>query len=113
MAEIFVFALVLLLPVAFAGAMVLFARQARVRGFRGGWLWLIAGNLLVLLFLLSVSVLAGECYYRFIFDTTDSLDCTKVSDRWFHRYWHTNPSGFRDSIDYSIKAKPGKRRITF
>src|SRR5208283_1336343 len=81
--------------------------------FASGWPGLVLGNLLVLVFLLSFLPPAGEIYYRFIYDTTDAIDFTKVSNRWFQRYWHLNPSGCRDNADYFLKIQPGQRRITF
>jgi len=84
-----------------------------------GWLerWpgarLVLGNLLVLGGLLSLTLLGGEVYYRFLTDTTDSLLFTKVSQRWHVRYWHENKDGLRDDMDYSLAIEPGKRRVTF
>ena len=78
-----------------------------------GWPGLVLGNLLVLLFLLSFLPPAGETYYRFFYDATDSFGFTKVCNRWFERHWHLNPSGCRDDIDYFLKIKPGKRRVAF
>ena len=111
--ENLVFGLFLLLPVISGGWLVLFARGIRRRKLTAGWPGLILGNLLVLVFLLSFLPPAGEIYYRFIHDTTDAIDFTKISNRWFQRYWHLNPSGCRDDVDYSLQLLPGKRRITF
>ena len=55
----------------------------------------------------------GELYYRYVYDTTDSLSYTKVSQRWFQRYFVYNPSGFRDNVEYRRLRQPGVRRITF
>lgn len=78
---------------------------------------LIFGNSLVLLFLLSLGLLAGELYFRFGYDTTDSVNFTKVSRRWFARYWYANgyKNGFgcRDNFEYNKSAPEGKRRISF
>jgi lysophospholipase L1-like esterase len=60
-----------------------------------------------------MSLLAGEVYYRFFTDTTDSILYTKVSQRWQERYWHENRDGIRDNIEYALAIAPGKRRITF
>src|SRR5262245_5757793 len=69
---------------------------------------LVLGNSLVLLFLLSLGLLAGEVYFRFGYDTTDSVNFTKVSRRWFALYWNTNGNrnkfGCRDNIDYNKLA---------
>src|SRR3954452_3294006 len=69
---------------------------------------LVLGNSLVLLFLLSLGLLAGEIYFRFGYDTTDSVNFTKVSRRWFARYWNTNGNqnkfGCRDNVEYNIQS---------
>src|ERR1043166_8658145 len=71
-----------------------------------------AGHLLVLLFLGSVVLAAGEAYYRYDHDTTDSLSYSKTSQRWFSRHWKSNAAGFRDNVEYADRIQPGKRRIT-
>ena len=113
MDEDLVLGLFLLVLVASGGLLWLFARQVRGNHAQAGWTRLVLGNLLVLLFLLALSTVVGEVYYRFFRDTTDSLAYTKVSQRWFERHWQLNPSGFRDNLDYSLKIKLGKRRISF
>jgi lysophospholipase L1-like esterase len=70
-------------------------------------------NGLMLVFLLSLLVLAGEVYFRFVYDSTDSLMFTKVSRRWMERYYHYNTAGMRDDIQYRQFVAPGKRRVTF
>ena len=113
MDEDLVLGLYVLLPVLIGGLLVLFAQGLRARNAPAGVLRLVLGNALVLLLLLSLSVLGGEIYYRFFCDTTDGLGYTKVNQRWFDRHWQLNPAEFRDNIDYSLKIKPGQRRITF
>lgn len=98
---------------ASGGLLWLFARQARRSGGQGGWARLVVGNLLVLLCALALSLVAGEIYYRFCYDTTDSLGFTGVSQRWFQRHWRTNSSDCRDNVNYSLQIAPGKRRISF
>ncbi len=111
--ENLVFGLFLVLPFVGGALLYFFARFIRRSSVQDGWLRLVLGNLLVLIFLLSWLPLAGETYYRFIYNTTSSLNFTKVSNRWFKYYWHLNPSGCRDNVDYFLKIKPGLRRITF
>lgn len=81
------------------------------------WSSLVLGNAAVLLFLLSLGLLAGEVYFRFIFDTTDSVNFTRVSRRWFARYWNTNgnrnSTGVRDNVNYEPLVPAGKRRVSF
>lgn len=81
------------------------------------WKTLFAGNCLVLLFLLSLALLAGEVYFRFVFDTTDSINFSRVSRRWFERYWNTNGNknqfGCRDNVEYGKFVPGGKRRVSF
>ena len=89
-------AMVIALPVVLAAvAYVLFARlRVQRRGRR--WLWLPVGNGIVVLLLLSLLLLAGEVYYRYVYDTTDSFALTRVTQRWNERYYHTNAAGVRD-----------------
>ncbi len=64
--------------------------------------------------LISVVLLAGEIYYRFVFDTTDTFALTKTTERWFDRYFHPNRSGLRDSLDhYEESPAAGVRRVSF
>jgi hypothetical protein len=74
---------------------------------------LVCGNVLVLLFLLSVVLLSGEVYYRFVYDSTDSFGLCKTTKRWFERHFRRNLTGFRDSANYLPMIEPGERRITF
>lgn len=77
------------------------------------WRRLIAGNMLILLFLVALFLTCGEVYYRFIYDGTDAYMLSKTSRRWLHRHYHLNGSEARDSIEYLWKIQPGMRRITF
>jgi hypothetical protein len=74
---------------------------------------LLVGNGLVFLLLCSIVILCGECYYRFVFDTTDSFGLTKTTERWFARHFQRNNVGFRDNEPYTLSRQPGKRRVTF
>jgi hypothetical protein len=113
MGEALVFGLFLLAPCALGGLIVGFVRHERNRGTQASWGRLVLGNLLGLLFLVSLLFVGGEGYYRFIYDTTDALDYTKVSERWVRRHWHLNSAGCRDNINYSPAIKAGARRVTF
>jgi hypothetical protein len=77
------------------------------------WWKLILGNLLVLAVLLLITGTAGEIYYRFIVDTTDSFSLTRVCDRWFKRHYEFNRAGARDNIEYLPERNSALRRITF
>lgn len=71
------------------------------------------GNLLLLLCLAACALLAGEIYFRFFYDTTDSLMYTKASRRWLSRHFQMNTAGIRDNVEYHLFTAKGKRRITF
>jgi hypothetical protein len=61
-------------------ALALFVRRLK-RGERPtGWGRLAVGNALVFLCLATPLLLAGEAYFRFVYDTTDSLAYTRVSE---------------------------------
>lgn len=99
-----------ILPLVFGAALVWFFRRKTGKG----WVRLVAGNVLVLCLLLSLVLLGGEIYYRYVYDTTDSFALTKTTHRWFQRHYHRNETGFRDSMKtYEKRIEPGKRRITF
>jgi lysophospholipase L1-like esterase len=104
------------LPPVFVIALVWFFRSSRFSHNKEGkgWPRLVAGNLLVLCLLLSLLLLGGEIYYRYIYDTTDSFGLTKTTRRWFGRHFQRNRTGFRDNLQtYDKRIAPGKRRITF
>jgi len=90
-----------------------FFRKISAADDRVRWARLVIGNLLILAFLLSILLLAGEISCRFFVDTTDSLAFTKISKRWVRRHWHTNISGLRDNIEYIPAIQPDKRRVIF
>lgn len=113
LAEVLSFALFLLLPGASGLALVTFMRYVQQRPQTTGWRWVLAGNALVLLTLLSVCFLAAETYFRFFYDTTDSLAYTRVCARWVQRHWQVNRAGCRDNVEYSPALLPGKPRLTF
>jgi len=78
-----------------------------------GWRRVVLFNLSSVLLLLFLSFAGGELYYRFIYDTTDSIAYTKVSQQWGSRYIVVNAAGFRDNLQYALSVTPGKRRISF
>src|SRR4051812_20748779 len=100
MGENIVLGCFLLLPCAAIAALRLFARHMRGRKLPVRWPQILFGNVLVLLLLASPVLPAAEIYYRFIYDTTDSLAYTKVSQHWIQRHWHLNQNGTRDNIEY-------------
>src|ERR1051326_3711174 len=102
-----------LIPVVSATILFLLKRPFRPSRRLPSWLKLAIGNLSFLLFFSSLLALAGEVYYRFFYDTTDSFAFTKVSRRWIERYWHANANSVRDNIEYSPFKVAAKRRVTF
>ena len=77
------------------------------------WWKLVLGNLLVFLLAGSLAALAGESYYRFWYDSTDSFAMTKTCLRWFDRHYEVNTFAVRDDRNYRRTPEAGKRRITF
>ncbi len=73
---------------------------------------LIVWNGVLGLFMLMLVFIAGETYYRFFVDTTDSFGINKVSQRWMKNHYRFNNVNLRDNIDYEPKIEQGKRRIT-
>lgn len=100
-------------PIACAAGLAGLYRRVRHKGSPATFLEVIAGNLLLLFFLVSSATLAGEIFYRFYYDTTDSLMYTKVSRRWEQRYYRWNTASARDDQEYRLFVANGKRRITF
>lgn len=75
---------------------------------------LVAGNLLVLLFLVCLAALGGECWLRYVHDSTDSYGLLRTTDRWMARHYAMNRQGVRDDVDYELGLVPkGRRRLTF
>ncbi len=108
-----VYGLFLLVPCVCGVGLLLFARRVKGRPGPVPWGSLILGNALTLLFLLSVVFAAGEGYFRFFYDTTDSLDFTRVCQRWMTRYFRVNTWHCRDDLEYNFRIQLGKRRVTF
>ncbi len=107
------FAIFLAMPFIALVSLRIFFRRIKCDSGAVGWPRLLAGNGLVLLFLMSTAMLGAEIYYRFFYDTTDSLAFTKTSERWVQRHWRQNLVGSRDDVEYSPPLEPGRRRITF
>jgi len=108
----FILAVFLLLPLLSGGLLWSFVWYHRARGVPAGPFRLIVGNALVLLALVAWLPLSFEIYLRFFYDETDSVICTKLSNRWLERYFHQNSAGFPDSLEYAQQIEPGKHRIT-
>ena len=102
-------ALFTVLPIALGGVLVAFVK----RGTLPHWPRVLIINSLVLMVLLSVLLFAGEVYFRFIYDSTDSLAYTKVNILWGQRHWHVNNFQMRDNVDYAPIIGTGRRRVTF
>lgn len=74
---------------------------------------LILGNIVVLAVLLLLVCALGEIYCRFVLDSTDAFQMSRVSERWFQRHYQFNASNVRDNVDYMTPVPQGRRRITF
>lgn len=103
----------LLLPVLSGMGLRLLYKRVRARATPASRGQVILGNVLALLGLLSLILLGGEVYFRFFYDTTDSLMYTKASQRWLRRYYISNTAGVRDNVEYHFFVEKGKRRISF
>ncbi len=103
-----------LAPVVAAALLyLLFARYRLHRRRSRRVLHLLIGNALVLIMLLGALLFAGEVYYRFVYDTTESYGLSRTTREWFERHYKINRSGVRDSLpEYPQRMAPGKRRIT-
>src|SRR6185295_795413 len=108
-----IFGLFLIPPLVSGRLAVGFFRAVRAGNIKNGAGRIIAGNLIVLLFLASAIFAGGEAYYRFAYDATDSFDYSKASKRWFARHFRLNSWAVRDDMDYRVEMTPGKRRIMF
>jgi lysophospholipase L1-like esterase len=103
----------IVLPIVLAGCLWAFAQYLRQQKTSARWPHLLLGNALVLVLLLSLSLLGGEAYYRYVYDKPDAMGYTKVNENWMSRHWHLNEFGVRDNIEYSPAPQPGKRRVSF
>jgi lysophospholipase L1-like esterase len=112
MGENLVLGLFVLLPLVCGGLLVLWVHFSRKGWAATPWVRRPTASLLLLLSLLSLVALAGEVYYRFIFDQS-AIGVDKIATRWFQRHYHLNSWGFRDNVDYVNALQPGRRRVTF
>ena len=111
--DLVVLLLFFLLPVFAAGATFLFFVRYRLHKQPIRLTRLLFGNLLVLMLISSLALFAGELYFRYGYDTTDSFGLTKTTSRWFERHFQDNNVGYRDSQDYDLQIAEGRRRVTF
>ena len=100
------------LVAAFAAGVTLFFGRLRLHRRPRTWARVLAGNLLVFGLLLSLGLLGGELYYRYVYDSTAAIGLTRTTGRWFQRHVRSNNFGFRDSLDYAHAIAPGRRRVT-
>lgn len=105
----------LLLPPLAGELILLFLlfRSSRKQGRNAGWGRILTVNLLSSFVLVVLAGVGGELYYRYIYDTTDSLAYTKVSRQWVERYCRYNAAGFRDNVPYGLEKPAGMRRVSF
>jgi hypothetical protein len=90
-----------------------FVRRRAYQHTTGRAFRLMACNLLVLVIASSTVMFAGEIYYRFIYDSTDSYAVMRTTREWIERHYQFNRSRVRDSVEiYRAKRAPGKRRVT-
>lgn len=99
------------LPAALLGlALLLFAASRRPGS---ALLPRVASRLLLGLCAASLVFFAGETYYRFFHDTTDSFGLNLATRRWVQEHYTFNSSGWRDDTTYSYAVAPGKVRVSF
>lgn len=110
-----ILALCLAVPAVLGELVFLFLwfRGWGTRPTKRNWPEILGINLASLFILVTLALLGGEFYYRFVFDTTDAMACTRVSQRWVERYAKLNEAGFRDDTRYRASIAPGLRRISF
>lgn len=103
---------IIALPILFGIVILILMRYRCISGnlqvyFVVGW------NTLFTLFLLSLMFAAGETYYRFSVDSTDSFGLNKLTLRWGERHYQSNTQGARDNINYTLIIPEKRHRITF
>lgn len=108
----FYLATILLVLIAVAAVALLVRRRRRAVSAPSRGV-LVVGNLLVLLLALSTLLWAGETYYRFVYDQTDSFSLTLTSQQFVARHYPANNWGLCDNVDYTGPADPTRRRLTF
>jgi hypothetical protein len=106
-------AITLSLPLVL-GLALLFMYRQRAKLRRGGVVSMVAWNVVLLLWLLSLVLATGEGYYRAVMDKTDGANLSPLSQRWFARHFTLNNVLVRDNIDYALRVEGGgTRRVTF
>lgn len=113
MGDNILYAAAALVPLILSGCLYVFARRRRSAKLAAGWRQIVVGNVLFLILLLSIVFLAGESYYRFVYDATDSFSQTRTSRRWFERHFQYNNAQVRDSVDYVFSRRSSRPRFTF
>ncbi len=68
-----------------------------------------AANLLLTYAMLTLLLLAGEAYFRFVYAESDGLP-TLALRNWQARHWHTNSLGYRDR-DWTPADWEGKQTV--
>jgi len=111
--EILAYAFILSLPVAGTTTLFLLYKRLRRNKQPTSIPGLVLGNALVLATLLALAWAIAETYFQFVYDTTDSLGYTRVSERWVQRHWRVNTAGVRDNIEYFPSLPPATRRLSF
>ena len=85
----------------------------RSRNIRNGRVRVVTANVVLFLFMVSTAYMAGETYYRFVYDLSDSMNITLTSLKWYRKHFRYNNIGFRDNVDYSLPASERRPRISF
>ena len=73
------------------------------------WLRLAAGNTLVLLFLLDLVLLVGECYYRFIYDASDAYLMSRTGHAWYDRHYRGSTRSHVPRLAGDLYRRAGRR----
>jgi hypothetical protein len=78
-------------------------------------------NLGLSVWMLLVGLTAVELYFAVVYDQSDSLNMTNVSQKWFRRWVRQKPLKFagregipyRDDVDFPTHLEPGQRHVVF
>jgi len=74
---------------------------------------IVTANMALFLFLAATAFIAGETYYRFVYDESDSMNITLTSLKWYKKHFRYNNFGLRDNVDYALQAPADRPRISF
>jgi len=107
--DVLAYVVFLAVPLASAVALFVFGRLSKLTMWKSGWLRLLSGNLLVLTLMFSLVMLAGETWFRFFYNTTDSLAYTKVCERWVRRHWQVTQPDAATALSIRPRAKSAGR----